>query len=171
VRRVTFAIVVCGVAVLVGTAGAGAAGKARKVKVFHGRMHTDGVLTPGQPETISVSKVFRKFKMIVSISPPDGGPGCSGSRFCYSENIGPAPDTPAFRTDGKGRATLTFMVPTTYQVFDIKHIFESPMSASFANGQAVEIGAGNIRTRHRRFEGASARAPAVIEIPPPPPAP
>jgi hypothetical protein len=168
-RRVVFAVVVCGVAVLVGTAGAGAAGKAHKVKVFHGRIQTDGVLTPGQPETISVSKVFRKFKVLVSISPPDGAPGCSGSRFCFSEDIAPAPGTPAFRTDGKGRATLTFVMPSTYEVFDLKHIFTSPKSVGFVNGQIVEIEAGNLRTRHRRFEISSATASAVIETPPPAP--
>jgi hypothetical protein len=171
VRRVVFAVVVCAAAVLVGTGGAGAAGKVPKLKILHGRVQTDGVLTVGQPETISVSKVFRKFKVLVSVSPPDGAPGCTGSRFCGSEGIPPASGTPAFRTDGKGRATLTFVTPSTYEVFDINHIFSSPTSVNFVNGQNVVIGAGSIRTRHRRFEIASASASAVIEVPSPPPAP
>jgi hypothetical protein len=131
------------------------------------------VFTVGREETVGVSKMLRKVKVDVWIEP--GGPGCEGTTpasltFCYPDYVHPAPGTPGFRTSGSGRATLTFVMPSSYRAFRIQDLTAS--TVNFESGQPVEIVAVGEHTRghgrRSKIVASSAHADALIEIPPSP---
>ncbi len=136
-------------------------------KIVKARIRTDGVLTVGQPETVRVAKMPPKIRFDITIAPAMGAAGCDLEENPCEANVGSAPGTPAFRTSGKGRAQVTFVVPATYNVVSLKQPFGS-QPASFVNGQSVGVGAVAFRTRHHNTTIALASASAVIEVPAPP---
>jgi hypothetical protein len=143
-------------------------------KIRWGKASADGVFTVGREETVGVSKMLRKVKLAAWIEP--GGPECEGGTtpatfiYCYPVDLRPAPGTPAFRTTGGGRATLTFVMPTGYQQFRIQDLTAS--TVNFESGQPVEIVAVGEHTRghgrRSKIVASSAHADALIEIPPSP---
>jgi hypothetical protein len=78
------------------------------------RVVSDGYITPGQPETISVSRLAPKAPVEVLIEAPPITLQCGELYFCDPAPAAPAPGSPPFRSDKKGRAVLTFITPDTY---------------------------------------------------------
>ncbi len=106
-------------------------------------------VTPGQPETISVSRLAPKASLKVFIEPPPITIQCGELYFCDPAPTAPAPGAPPYRSDRKGRALLTFIVPDTYYVemdpFNPKN--RSPVK--FADQQRVHIDVdASSRTKH-----------------------
>jgi hypothetical protein len=98
--------------------GLGSAEAKRHVKfVFlKARVISDGYVTPGQTETISVSRLAPKAQVEVLIEPPPITIQCGELYFCDPAPATPAPGSPPYRSNKKGRAQLTFVVPDTYWV-------------------------------------------------------
>jgi hypothetical protein len=137
-------------------------------KARRGTMATDGVFTAGQEETITVAKLLRKVKVSVTFWP--GGPECSSIEVvCFDAPAQPAPGA-RFRTNGRGQATLTFVVPSSYRQFR-ESDFTEPI-VPFTNGQPVTVFASSThRRRHGRRSKliwAGAKAQGTIEVPAPP---
>jgi hypothetical protein len=117
------------------------------------RVVSDGYVTPGQPETISVSRLAPKANLKVFIEPPPITIQCGELYFCDPAPTAPAPGAPPYRSDRKGRALLTFIVPDTYYVemdpFNPKN--RSPVK--FADQQRVHIDIdASSKTKHVRRE-------------------
>lgn len=167
-RRPVLTFAICAVALLAASIGVGQATTIRGVgKFVTGRVHDDGTLTVGQTETILLSKMLPKTKFEVLVAPTVDTPGCGDKHPCISEAIAPAPGTPPFRTNGKGRASATFVVPATYEIQSLKPPFAT-QPASFVNGQSVAVGAFQIQRRHKQFKLGTAVEIALVEVTPPP---
>jgi hypothetical protein len=142
--------------------------------VNRGTLVTDGTMDVGQTETLRVTGLVGKVKLKLQIAPPLTG-SCSSidlSGVCVSAPIPPAPGTPPFRTDRKGRATLTFVMPDHYDLENFRTQARTPVL--FTNGQQVIVTASGLHAvRHNGRKGlmitvGAARAPVAT---PPPPAP
>jgi hypothetical protein len=150
-RRISLlvGVAVCSVAVLI-PAAAGIAGHhgptatqsaKKKVKVvfLKGRVFSDGFVTPGQPETVTITRMPERTRLKAAIEPPPTTPQCGEFYFCDFAPVGPAPGTPPFRTNGKGRATITFVMPSTYNIASDPFDPASRHPVTWMNGQAVHI--------------------------------
>jgi hypothetical protein len=141
-----------------------------------GKLATDGVLTVGQPETVQVTKLPPRVKLRLEISPPLTGSCGNFDKFiCISAApIPPVPGTPAFRTNGKGRATLTFSMPDHYDLLNSRNLVDRTPVA-FPNGQGVVVVASGIHRErlhgHKELIFAFAQSGAVVETARPAPAP
>jgi hypothetical protein len=173
VRRLLIASVVCVAALAVGATGAAHAVRIKGVgKILKARIYTDGVMTVGQLETVQLAKLPPKVKFDVGLAPTLGTGGCDRDVHICSSDIRPAPGTPPFRSSGKGRAQVSFVVPSTYDIFTLKRPISHPdQTATFVNGQGVRVATLAIRWRHHKLTLATGTTSAVIEVPPPPPAP
>jgi hypothetical protein len=139
-----------------------------------GKLATDGVLTVSQLETVRVKGLSPKTKLDLEVVPP-ATKSCFEdlTRVCVSAPISRAPGTPRFRTNGKGRALLTFVTPDHYDLFNLR--IEDRVPAPFTNGQGVVVRASGLHVvRHhgnRDFIFAVAQAGAVVQTAQPAPAP
>jgi hypothetical protein len=139
----------------IGAAGAGAAPSGppaqplakKKVKVvfFKARVASDGFVTPGQPETVTVFKMPAKTRFRMAIEPPPTTLQCGQLYFCDLAPVTPAPGSPPFRTNGKGRATVTFIMPTTYNIATDPFDPSTRRPVAFANGQRVHINVEGVK--------------------------
>jgi hypothetical protein len=140
----------------------------------NGKLRSDGVLTVGQLETVRIAGLPPRLKVHLSISANDTSCQNLKDRFCVPEPAKRAAGTPRFRTSGKGRAVLTFVVPSSY--FFIK--FKDPLKehrVSFVNGEPLLVDA-TVDTAVRRHGESRhligiAQGRAVAEVPAAPPAP
>jgi hypothetical protein len=151
---------------------------------IHGRLHTDGLLTVGQQETITVNKLPGKFRLQAVMSPPPTATdacfqftkhGIIG--FCVPEPLFRVPGAPPFRSSTKGRASLTFTTPPAYEFLN----FRDPLQSHpiyLIDGQTVHVDVLTV-TKHRNRRGvliiaefAVASTIVRVEVPPssPPPA-
>jgi hypothetical protein len=144
--------------------GAGGASAVKLKVIFHkARVVSDGVVTPGQLETIAVSKMPPRARVRVFIEPPPTTPECGQLYFCDPARTSPAPGYPPYRTSGKGRALLTFVMPSSYVVE--ADPFRGRV-VNFANGQAVHIDVdGGLRYKRVKRVGFGF-ARAVVQLPP-----
>jgi hypothetical protein len=137
-----------------------------------GKLASDGVLTVGQPETVQVTKLQARTKLRVEVTPPLTG-SCTGVKggVCISAPITPAAGTPRFRTDGKGRATLTFTPPDHYDLLNAKNLIDRT-PVPFTNGQRVIVRASGfhreIRNGNKELIFAIAQASATVVTQPTP---
>jgi hypothetical protein len=128
------------------------------------RVVADGIVTPGQQETISVSNLPPKSPIDVFIEPPPTTPQCGEFYFCDVVGVPPAPGTPLFRTNGKGRATLTFVMPSSYFVETDPFHPRMGTEVHWMNGQAVHIDVqGRKRTKRVRTDSFGF-ARAVVQL-------
>jgi hypothetical protein len=143
------------VAASIGAAGAGAAPSGpkaqpfakKKVKVvfFKARVASDGFVTPGQPETVTVFHMPAKTRFRMAIEPPPTTLQCGQLYFCDLAPVSPAPGSPPFRTNGKGRATVTFVMPSTYNIATDPFDPSTRRPVAFANGQRVHINVEGVK--------------------------
>ena len=87
-----------------------------KIVFFKTRVASDGFLTPGQPETVSVSHMPGKTDFKMAIEPPPTTLQCGQFYFCDVAPVTPVPGSPPFQTDKKGEAVVTFVMPSTYNI-------------------------------------------------------
>jgi hypothetical protein len=103
------------------------------------RVVSDGYVTPGQPETISVSRLAPKARINVFIEPPPITIQCGEFYFCDPAPTAPAPGASPYRSNHKGRALLTFIVPDTYYVETDPFNPKNRSPVKFADQQRVHI--------------------------------
>jgi len=125
-----------------------------KIVFFKARVASDGFLTPGQPETVTVFHLPQKAGFKMAIEPPPTTFQCGQLYFCDFAPVTPAPGSPPFRTNRKGKAVVTFVMPTTYNVATDPFDPASRRPVTWANGQRVHIDVQGIkRLPHKRKIG------------------
>jgi hypothetical protein len=139
-----------------------------------GKLRSDGVLTVGQPETVSIRGLPPKLKVRITVTANDQRCQSQKVGFCTPAAAKRAAGTPRFRTSGKGRAALTFVMPASYEFLHLKPPFKSDR-VEFTNGEPllVEATVDTAVRRHgelRHLIGI-AQGKAVAEVLPPPAAP
>ena len=110
-----------------------------KLIFMKARVVSDGIVTPGQLQTIALSHLPPRAPLKVFIEPPPTTPECGEKYFCDPAPTSPAPGTPPYKSSGKGRALLTFVMPQSYFVETDFFKPEKGFVQNFANGQAVHI--------------------------------
>jgi hypothetical protein len=147
----------------------------KELHKIHGKVHTDGTLTVGAQETVTVTGLPGKYRLQGFVSAPPTAQECFQSfwSYCEPEPLFRAPGTPKFRSSKKGRARLTSVVPPGYQVDNFKDPLKSHPTY-FVNGQTVHVEVYTTVTRKRgntsfSVTGPIGKAIAVVEVPAPPP--
>ena len=131
-----------------------AAKKRVKIVFFKAHVASDGVLTPGQPETVGVRKMPPKTNFRIAIEPPPTTLQCGVFFFCDLAPALPAPGSPPYRTNKKGKALVTFVMPSTYNIATDPFDPASRRPVGWANGQRVHIDVQGVkRLKHRRRLG------------------
>jgi hypothetical protein len=138
-----------------------------------GKLRSDRVFTVGQPETIVIKRLSPRLKVRVTVTAFDTRCQAVKIGFCEPATATRTPGTPRFRTSGKGRAVLTFVMPAGYDFLHLKPPFKTEHMA-FTNGEPLLVDAqvDTAVTRHgesRHLIGI-AQGGAVAEVPPPTPA-
>jgi hypothetical protein len=105
----------------------------------NGKLRSDGVMTVGQPETVTIKGLPPKLKVRMGVSANDSQCQKAKNVFCSPAVAKRAAGTPRFRTSAKGRARLTFVMPAGYDVLDIKNL--KTHRVSFTNGQPLLVDA------------------------------
>jgi hypothetical protein len=138
-----------------------------KVKVIFlkGRVRSDGIVTPGQTETVTVSRMPQRTKLEAAIEPPPTTPQCGEFYFCDFVAVGPAPGTPRFHTNGKGRATISFVMPSSYNIATDPFNPATRRPVTFMNGQSVHIDVQGVRKTRRLRKSGFGFARAVVQLP------
>ena len=123
-----------------------------KVVFLKGRVVSDGTVTPGQLETISISRFPPRTRVHVVVEAPPTTPQCGEMYFCDPAPTSPAPGTPPYLTSGKGNALLTFVMPSQYYLETDPFHPSDRTPVNWANGQSVHIDVDGVRTqKHKRI--------------------
>ncbi len=140
-------------------------GKETKFVFLKAKVGSDGFVTPGQLETISIARMAPKAKIAVFIEPPPTTLQCGELYFCDVAPAAPAPGSPPFVANAKGRTVLTFVVPSTYFLETDPFNPKIRTPVTFANQQRIHIdvqGTSKIKGVRRESFGF---ARATMEIP------
>jgi hypothetical protein len=157
---------VLGFVVLVSSTALAAGPAFARQHLIRGKMRTDGLLTVGQQETVSLRNLPPKSSLGIQIRPAGECFSPEQNGLCLPEPAYPVPGTPKFKTTGKGRARLTFVMPSGNLFLD----FSDPLQShpiSFANGQVVRVEALGIEFTGR-LQFSKASTSAAVEVPPSP---
>jgi hypothetical protein len=154
-------------ALAVASAPAEARHKIRKVFFQKARVVSDGFVTPGQLETIAVSRMPPRTPVRVVVEAPPFTIQCGELYFCDPAPTAPAPGTPPYRTSGKGRALLTFVMPANYYLETDPFRPSERQPVYWMNGQAVHIDVDGFRDRKGVRHESFGFARAVVQLPPP----
>jgi hypothetical protein len=100
---------------------------------------SDGFVTPGQPETISITHMAPKAKIAVFLEAPPTTIQCGELYFCDPAPAGPSPGSPPFKADKKGRAVLTFVMPDSYYLETDPFNPKIRRPVAFADQQRIHI--------------------------------
>jgi hypothetical protein len=143
-------------------------------KFGRAKLRTDGTLTVGGQETISLKGAPPKQRLRADISAPPTATECDqfATGFCLSEPLFPAAGSPALRSSAKGRATFTFVMPGAYEFLN----FSDPIQSHpivLVNGQTIHLDVYGVRVIRRPHETTKisaelASAIVVVEVPPAP---
>jgi hypothetical protein len=141
-----------------------------------GRLHTDGTLTIGGTETLSVTGLPGKFRLAALVEPAGETTDCFdfNEGFCLPQPLFHVAGTPRFHSSRKGRAALTFVMPPGVEFVNFANPLQSH-PVNFVNGDRVLVYVQTtIRHRDRRGGAVSvsfpvAAAHVVVEVPAPPP--
>jgi hypothetical protein len=129
------------------------------------RVRSDGIVTPGQQEWVTLSELPPKAKFKMAIEPPATTPQCGQYYFCHAPRVFPVPGTPPYRTNGKGRALVSFVMPSTYVIESDPSDPSTRQTVAFADGQSVHIDViGMKRTRKMRLVGFGFGR-AIVQLP------
>jgi hypothetical protein len=118
-----------------------------KVVFMKARVASDGFVTPGQPQTVTVSDLPAKTRFRMAIEPPPTTLQCGQFYFCDFAPVTSAPGSPPFRTTKKGEATVTFVMPLTYNIATDPFDPATRRPVAWANGQRVHI---NVQGKKRK---------------------
>ncbi len=112
------------------------------------KVGSDGFVTPGQPETISITRMAPKARIAIFIEAPPTTIQCGELYFCDAAPAVPATGSPPFKADKKGRALLTFVMPDTYNLETDPFNPKVRTPVTFADQQRIHINVeGASRTR------------------------
>ncbi len=147
----------------------------KELEKIKGKVHTDGTLTVGQQETISVTGLPGKHRLAGYISPPPTATTCFDFEvdgYCFPQPLFRVAGTPTFKSSRKGRARLRFVTPPAYEFIN----FSDPIQSHpiyLVNGQTVHVEVETTLKRRLRngtysVTGPVASAIAVVEVPPAP---
>jgi hypothetical protein len=150
-------------------------GKPVPVLFKKGKIRSDGGLTVGQPETIAVKSLPPRLKFQLYIEPSTQVVECQNFNLeCEPQPVYPIAGTAAFRTNRKGRAVVSFVMPAAYEIFDYVDPTQSH-PVKWINGQAVHIHLFGESFQHRNghplFVAGEAVGRAAAQVPPAPPGP
>jgi hypothetical protein len=132
-----------------------------KVRVF-----SDHSVTPGRQEWITVAKLPPRTKLKVAIEPPPTTPQCGQYFFCSSVRVFPVEGTPRYRSSGKGRAKLSFVMPSHYTIQSDPFRPSTRQSVAFANGQAVHIDVLGVKRTRKATRVGFGFGRTVVHVPP-----
>ena len=150
-------IAVATLALTVGFSGTAAAGEPAqplakqrtKIILLKTRVASDGFVTPGQPETVTVSQMPRRTDFKMAIEAPPTTLQCGQFYFCDLAPVRPAPGSPPFRTDSKGEAVVTFVMPSTYNLATDPFDPSTRRPVAWANDQRIHIDVQGVKRKHR----------------------
>lgn len=128
------------------------------------RVFSDGFVTPNQPETVSISGLPRRTDFKVFIEPPPITEQCGEFYFCDVAPTAPVDGTPPYRSDAKGRATVTFITPPSYFVETDPFHPSVGMFVNWMNGQAVHIDVEGAKRRKNVRRDSFGFARAVVQL-------
>jgi hypothetical protein len=149
-----------------GTTAAHVSSKSKLKFIFlKARVGSDGFVTPGQPETISISRMAPRAPIRVFVEAPPTTIQCGELYFCDPAPTSPAPGGPPYRANGKGRAVLTFVVPDTYYLETDPFDPRVRQPVKFANNQRVHIDVEGASTRKRVRRQSFGFARAIMQTP------
>ena len=157
--------VLCFVLLLAAAWAPGASAGKLKLIFLKARVSSDHVVTPGQLETIAVSKLPARARLKVFIEAPPTTPECGELYFCDPAPTSPAPGSPPYRASGKGRALLTFVMPSSYYVETDPFRPRLGHPQNFADGQAVHIDVLGKRRHKGVRRDAFGFSRAVVDLP------
>jgi hypothetical protein len=120
-----------------------------KIVLLKTRVASDGFVTPGQPETVTVSHMPRRTDFKLAIEAPPTTLQCGQFYFCDLAPVRPAPGSPPFRTDRKGEAVVTFVMPSTYNVATDPFDPTTRRPVAWANDQRIHIDVQGVKRGHR----------------------
>jgi hypothetical protein len=128
--------------------------KRTKIVFFKPRVISDGFLTPGQRETVAVTHMPQKTVFKMAIEPPPITLQCGQLYFCDVAPVTPAPDSSPFKTNKKGQALVSFVMPSTYNIATDPFDPATRHPVTFANQQRVHIDVEGIkRLPHKKKIG------------------
>jgi hypothetical protein len=104
-------------------------------------------------------------KLQVEVEAPPTTPECGELYFCDPVVVTPAEGSPPFRSSGKGRAYLSFVMPDSYMVETDPFNPSTRRPSYFANGQSVHIDVFGVRNRPGVKEIGLGFSRAVVQIP------
>ena len=134
------ALTVASVAMAGPSASASGKGKHRTKFVFlKAKVISDGFVTPGKEETISISRMAPRARIGVFLEAPPTTIQCGELYFCDPAPAAPAPGSPPFVADAKGRAVLTFVMPDSYYLETDPFNPEIRTPVTFADQQRIHI--------------------------------
>jgi hypothetical protein len=157
---------------LVAVAVAGATSDARAAKqkkpavsFSKARVQSDGLLLPGQQETVFISGLPPRADFKVGIEPPPTTPQCGEFYFCNIVRVFPAAGAPAFRSTGKGTAFARFVTPGGYTLQSDPFDKRTRRMVAWMNGQAVHINTFSVRTTKKERLISFGFGRAVMQVP------
>jgi hypothetical protein len=165
VRAALPAAIAASTVIIPSTASARSPSGAKGIVFLKGKLITDGLLTVGQPETVRVKGLPAKTRLTGAILPPPSERNCFDpvTSFCIPGPLPPAPGSPRFKTDGTGRATLTFIMVDHYDLIagESEHV-------TLVNGQVIVANFSGRRPVHRGGKkvilDGYANAKALVEV-------
>ena len=129
------------------------------------KVGSDGFVTPGKPETISISRMAPKANIAVFIEPPPTTLQCGELYFCDVAPAAPSPGSPPFKANSKGRAVLTFVTPDSYYLESDPFNPKVRTPVRFMDQQRIHIDVqGGSKFKHVRRESFGF-ARAAVERP------
>jgi hypothetical protein len=163
-RRRAFAVLaLC--CLLGGLVLAGPGQGAKRFERVKGKALAFGTFTPGQVEQIAVKGMPKKGKVQALMGLAGAPGGCSGPFVCLPVLLQRAADTPRYHTTGRGRALISFVMPTHYQRFRIDSINSPNESVAFVNGQRLLIEVDGISSHREKQTFGIAIARTTVQIP------
>jgi hypothetical protein len=144
---------------------AGSGQGATRFERVKGKARALGTFTPGQVEQIAVKGMPKKGKIQALLGFAGAPGGCSGVFVCLPVLLQRAAGTPRFRTTGRGRALISFVMPTHYQRFRIDNLNSPNESVAYVNGQRLLIEVDGIATHREKQTFGIAVARTTVQIP------
>jgi hypothetical protein len=144
---------------------AGSGQGATRFERVKGKAFPFGTFTPGQVESIAVQGMPKKGKVRALMGFAGAPGGCSGVFVCLPVALQRAEGTPRFHTTGRGRAVISFVMPTHYQRFRIDNLNSPNESVAFVNGQRLLIEIDGISSHREKQTFGIAIGRTTLQIP------
>jgi hypothetical protein len=144
---------------------AGSGQGATRFERVKGKAVAFGPFTPGQVESIAVKGMPKKGKVQAILGLAGAPGGCTGVFVCLPSLLQRAAGTPRFQTTGRGRAMISFVMPTHYERFRIDKLNSPNESVAFVHGQRLLIEIDGISSHGEKQTFGIAVARTTVEVP------